>query len=146
MFYLEFLTQQLKFKVFGKTLNLTDLPIGGRPVFRRSECYGAGEEGLLDLLVPLPLTSSGAWAHLIYGKPLSPTRPVAGQGWDGGGLEVFLQNLNPGKGKQGRNHPGQGLCGPYQELGTGHMCSKSRSPWPRRGLMPAAQQTVPCGR
>ncbi|KAK2489808.1 hypothetical protein MC885_013203 [Smutsia gigantea] len=41
-----------------------------------------------------------------------------------------------GKGKQGRNHPGQGLCGPYQELGTGHICSKSGSPWPRRGLMP----------
>lgn len=47
-------------------------------------------------------------------------------------MEVFLQsclswqNLDPGKGKQGRNHPGKGPCGPYQARGTGHICPKSQ--------------------
>lgn len=46
------------------------------------------------------------------------------------------QNLHPGKGKQGRNHPEKGLFGPYQELSTGHICPKSQRLWLRRVLGP----------
>lgn len=70
------------------------------------------------------------------------------------GVEVFLQfclpwqNLHPGNGKQGRNHPGKGLCGRCQELGTRPHLPQEQSPWPRTAPGPVAhgQHSVGCGR
>lgn len=55
------------------------------------------------------------------------------------------QNLEPGNGKQGRNHPGKGLCGQYQELGTRPHLPQERSPWPRTALCACGPWTVLCG-
>lgn len=77
-----------------------------------------GKERTLALLVSL-------WG--VSPSCLSPTKPVAGRGGVGergrcsssssSSASPGKQNLDPGNGKQGRNHPGKGLCGPWQELG-----------------------------
>ncbi|KAI2572150.1 VASH1 isoform 5 [Pan troglodytes] len=76
---------------------------------------GPGEGNCWFCWCLCPWLLSGSWVHLISGKSPSLTRPVMG---GGGGVEMFLQfclpwqNLDPGKGKQGRSPSEKGLCSP----------------------------------
>lgn len=100
---------------------------------------GLGEEGLLVLLVPLAL-ASGIWVCPMYENCPGPP----GLGQDGRGVEVFLhfhlsrRHLDPGKGKRGMKHSGRSLCGPCQELDTGHIYS-------RAGPHGPGELSRPCG-
>lgn len=49
---------------------------------------------------------------------------------------LLWQNLDPGNGKQGRNHPGKGLYSQYQDLGTRPHLPQEQSPRPGRALVP----------
>lgn len=126
-----------------------DLPIARRPVLRRSKSHKAGQGGVAGSAgVSLGLDSNLSVGNLP--APLS-LRQDGGGVWEG--MEVFLQfcllrqNLDPGNGKQGRNHPGKGLCGQYQELGTRPHLPQEQSPWRRRAhvtlwLMDSAMRAV----
>jgi len=115
-----------------------DLPTARRPVLRRSKSHEAGPGGVAGSAG----VSLGLESLLSVGNLPAPLSLWQDGGGVWGGMEVFVrfclpwQNLDPGNGKQGRNHPGKGVCGQYQEPGTRPHLPQEQSPRPRRALVP----------
>lgn len=117
--------------MFGENLKkLMDLPIARRPVLGRSKYHKVGQGGVAGS----DGISLGLESIPSVGNLPAPLNLWQAGGGVRGGMEMFLQfcqpwqNLDPGYRKQGRNHPGKGLCGQYQELGTRPHLPQEQSP------------------